>query len=225
MNGGLRYQLNPEHPVITGRSADIPATPIAPAAYNWTGLYVGPQLGADWGYTNWTFLGTSNGNNKTYPRFAGVLPGGQAGYNYQYDRWVLGVEGDIAWTNAHGARPCPNGFFFTCEINSNFLFTLTGRIGFAYWDRVLWYAKGGLAVGEFTAQVRCNTDSQLTIFGGGTFLNPGCPVQGTDRTDAGWTVGRHRACPDGQMVGQGGNKLLQPWNRQLYVWSTGLLRS
>ena len=102
----LRYQLNLEHPVITGRSADIPATPIAPAAYNWTGLYVGPQLGADWGYTNWTFLGTSNGNNKTYPRFAGVLPGGQAGYNYQYDRWVLGVEGDIAWTNAHGARPC-----------------------------------------------------------------------------------------------------------------------
>jgi hypothetical protein len=54
MNGGLRYQLNPDHPVITGRSADIPVAPIAVAAYHWTGFYLGPSLGADWGCTNWT---------------------------------------------------------------------------------------------------------------------------------------------------------------------------
>jgi Autotransporter beta-domain len=53
MNGGLRYQLNLAHPVITGRSAEVLGTPIVPAAYNWTGFYLGPQLGIDWGYTNW----------------------------------------------------------------------------------------------------------------------------------------------------------------------------
>jgi opacity protein-like surface antigen len=190
MNGGLRYQLNPGHPVVTGRSADVPGAPLPVAAYNWTGFYLGPSLGVDWGYTNWTFL--SNGN-KTYPRFAGVLPGGQVGYNYQYGKWVFGVEGDAGWTNAHGSRACPNGpngFFFNCEINVNSLYTVTGRVGYVWPDRVLWYAKGGLAIGEIRAQVRCNTDSQLTpLLGTGGLLNPGCPAQGTTRTDAGWTVG------------------------------------
>jgi opacity protein-like surface antigen len=184
MNGGIRYQLNPAHPVVTGRSADVFGAPLPIAAYNWTGFYLGPSLGADWGYTNWTFL--SNGN-KTYPRFAGILPGGQVGYNYQYGKWVFGVEGDAGWTNAHGARACPNNFFFNCEINVNSLYTVTGRVGYVWPDRVLWYVKGGLAIGEVKAQSRCNTDSQLLFTG--ALLNPGCPVQGTTRTDAGWTVG------------------------------------
>ena len=57
-------------------------------------------------------------------------------------------------------------------------------------DRVLWYAKGGLAIGEIRAQTRCNTDSQqvIPILGGG-LLNPACPAAGTTRTDVGWTVG------------------------------------
>jgi len=187
MNGGIRYQLNPGHPVVTGRSADVPGAPLPIAAYNWTGFYLGPSLGADWGYTNWTAV--ANGN-KTYPRFAGILPGGQVGYNYQYGKWVFGAEGDAGWTNAHGARACPNAFFFTCEINVNSLYTVTGRVGYVWPDRVLWYAKGGLAIGEIRAQVRCNTDSQLTpLLGTGGLLNPACPTPGTTRTDAGWTVG------------------------------------
>jgi opacity protein-like surface antigen len=183
MNGGIRYQLNPDHPVVTGRSADVPGAPLPVAAYNWTGFYLGPSLGADWGYTNWTFV--SNGAT-TYPRFAGILPGGQVGYNYQYGKWVFGVEGDAGWTNAHGARACPNNDFFSCEINVNSLYTVTGRVGYVWPDRVLWYAKGGLAIGEVKAQGRCNTDSQPTLF---ISFPPGCPVQGTTRTDAGWTIG------------------------------------
>jgi len=55
----------------------------------------------------------------TDPRFAGFLGGGEIGYNHQLGKWVLGVEGDIGWTNTHGARPCPNGFFFNCEMEMN----------------------------------------------------------------------------------------------------------
>jgi opacity protein-like surface antigen len=43
-----------------------------------------------------------------------------------------------------------------------------------------------LAIGEVRAQGHCNTDSQPTIL---ITFPPGCPVQGTTRTDAGWTIG------------------------------------
>jgi opacity protein-like surface antigen len=80
------------------------------------------------------------------PAFAGILPGRQIGHNYQYGKWVFGIEGDAGWTNADGARACPNGFLFNCQIDVNSLYTVTGRVGYVYPDRVLWYAKGGLAI-------------------------------------------------------------------------------
>jgi hypothetical protein len=49
----------------------------------------------------------------------GLLGGGEIGYNYQIGKWVFGVEGDVAWTNAGGARPCPTGFFYDCESSMN----------------------------------------------------------------------------------------------------------
>ena len=105
----------------------------------------GPQLGVDWGYTNWTFAGTAP---RPIPASPESSLAARLGYNYQYDKWVFGVEGDAGWTNAHGSRACPNGFFFNCEFDVNSLYTVTGRIGYVYPDRVLWYAKGGLAIGE-----------------------------------------------------------------------------
>jgi hypothetical protein len=58
----------------------------------------------------------------------------------------IGLEGDLAWTNSHGARPCPIGFFANCEIDTNWLSTVTSRIGYAYWNRLLAYVKGGAAI-------------------------------------------------------------------------------
>jgi opacity protein-like surface antigen len=129
------------------------------------------------------FDGTS-----TSPRFAGVFGGGEVGYNYQIGKWVVGAEGDIGWTNANGAKACPGsfvGFFFTCENRMNWMSSATARLGYAYWDRVLWYVKGGLAVADFKAQVSCNTDSQVLIVG----ALPGCPHQSTTKTATGWTLG------------------------------------
>jgi hypothetical protein len=56
-----------------------------------------------------------------------LLGGGEIGYNYQVGKWVLGIEGDAGVTNARGARPCPTGFFYNCEINTNWLATATAR--------------------------------------------------------------------------------------------------
>jgi len=94
------------------------------------------------------------------PRFAGLLGGGEIGYNYQAGKWVFGIEGDAGGTNTRGARPCPTGFFYNCEINTNWLSTVTARIGYAHWDRLLVYTKGGAAIAQDRAESRCNTGSQ-----------------------------------------------------------------
>jgi opacity protein-like surface antigen len=183
LNGGLRYQFVPD-PTARGpliAKAPIYKAPAVQAAYNWTGFYIGAYLGADWGFTSWTFVDDGDTAN---PRFAGVLGGGEIGYNYQVGKWVFGVEGDAGWTNAHGARPCPTGFFYSCEINMNWLSTTTARIGYAYWDRLLTYVKGGAVIAQDRAEIGCNTNSQPTVV---TLV--GCPSQSDSKTKAGWTVG------------------------------------
>jgi hypothetical protein len=117
LNGGLRYHFVPA-PTARGwgptiAKAAIYKGPALQAVYNWTGFYIGGQLGANWGFTSWTFDGAGR---TTDPHFAGFLGGGEFGYNYQVGKWVFGVEGDVSSTNAHGARPCPNRFFHNCEI-------------------------------------------------------------------------------------------------------------
>jgi len=187
VNGGLRYQFVPD-PTVRGPEPMIAKAPTykarpVQAAYSWAGLYVGPYLGADGGFTNWNF---TDGGDTVNPRFAGLLGGGEIGYNYQIGEWVFGIEGDAAWTNAHGTRPCPTGFFYTCEINVNWLSTATARVGYAYWDRLLLYAKGGAVIAQDRAQSICDTNSQPTI---SAVVLVGCPSQSDSKTKAGWTIG------------------------------------
>jgi opacity protein-like surface antigen len=176
-NGGLRYQFSPE-PTPAGLLTKVPAG--VPTVYNWTGLYIGGYVGANWGYTNWNVAGSGT----TDPPFAGSLVGGEIGYNYQIGKWVFGVEDGAGWTNAHGARPCPNGFFYNCEINMDWLSTATARIGYAYWDRLLTYVKGGAAIAQDQAQILCDTNSEPTVI-----HLAGCPSQSDTKTKVGSTFG------------------------------------
>ena len=152
VNGGLRYQFNPVggSPMVTKG----PAIP-APAPYNWTGFYLGGNLGTAFTETRWltnsvdTF-GFPVPPDETRPGAAGILGGGQIGYNIQTPgNWVFGLEFDAEATNQHGSAACPNsvggGFYFTCT-NRHIepLVSLNGRIGKA-WNRWLVYAKGGVA--------------------------------------------------------------------------------
>jgi opacity protein-like surface antigen len=187
VNGGLRYQFVPD-PVVRRPEKPIAKAPAykAPSAqdgYDWSGLYIGAYLGTSWGSTTWTFTDDGDAAN---PRFAGLLGGGEIGYNYQTGKWVFGIEGDAGWTNAHGARSCPTGFFYTCEISTNWMSTATARVGYAYWDRVLVYAKGGAAIAQDRAESRCNTGAQSTIK---AVVLVECPAQSDTKIKAGWTVG------------------------------------
>jgi opacity protein-like surface antigen len=183
VNGGARYQFVPDpaagSPLVT--KAPVYKAPPVPEVYNWTGFYVGAYVGAGAGYSHFTFLDDGDATN---PRFAGFLGGGEIGYNHQVGKWVFGLEGDLAWTNAHGARACPIGFFANCETSMNWLSTVTGRIGYAYWDRLLIYAKGGVAIARDRAEATCTADSQPTIL-----AVVGCPSSSASKTNVGWTAG------------------------------------
>jgi opacity protein-like surface antigen len=99
---------------------------------------------------------------------------------------VFGIEGDASGSNARGARSCPTGFFYTCEVTTDWLSTATVRAGYAYWDRLLVYAKGGMATAQDRAESSCNTASRATI---PAVVLAGCPFQSDSKTKAGWTVG------------------------------------
>ncbi len=128
------------------RPAPAPMAPVAyaPAAiYNWTGLYIGGQLGAGFGNSSWTdpFTGAKNNFNSG----AGFLGGAQVGGNLQFNMLVVGVEGDFNWSSlkASGTNSIGNAI----NSNVNWTSTVTGRVGAAF-DRLLVYGKGGVAFAQ-----------------------------------------------------------------------------
>src|SRR5436190_19300599 len=78
-------------------SADLPMKaappPMMAPIFTWTGFYLGGNIGGAW--TSRTiresFFGTEWGRSSD-ARFIG---GGQIGYNWQFNQFVLGIEGDI----------------------------------------------------------------------------------------------------------------------------------
>ncbi|SRR5260370_339147 len=182
-------------------AADMPlkARPmVAPVvAYNWTGCYVGGNLGGKWARTSdvvniatatgpagtspASFLDLGNADSSTF------LGGGQIGCNWQRGRVVFGIEGDAQaqrWRRTEtiaGALPAlfvPGDLF---ELRSDWQASVRGRIGYA-WDRTLLYATGGVA---FT-DVQAFTNWIPTVSGGIAF--PGTITSQT-KTLVGATVG------------------------------------
>jgi outer membrane immunogenic protein len=175
-------------------AADLPPPyappPRAPAAYipvappyNWSGFYIGGNLGAAWnsgGSVSDTFGSTFSGSGQT-TKFVG---GGQVGVNYEF--WggvVVGAEAMFDWlpntTNTWNATEGPSGpapgTLASATFNSRWLTTATGKLGYA-WDRVLLYGKaGGAWVGA--------NNPNLTVNGLGQTLTS------STTNNFGWTAG------------------------------------
>jgi outer membrane immunogenic protein len=148
-------------------AADLPAVApyqaVAPAGYyDWTGFYVGVQAG-------YAFADSNLGDD-----LDGFVGGVHAGYNYQINNWVLGVEGDIeaSGVDASGnvTLPAPAGLT-AFSVDNKWLGSVRGRVGYAF-DRVLVYATGGVAFGDFDVRA---TNGGVT--------------SSDSNTHVGWTVG------------------------------------
>jgi outer membrane immunogenic protein len=190
-------------------AADLPARTYtkAPAmidpGYNWTGFYLGGNVGYSWGRSSdtstltngaGTVLFTSGGSSN----LDGIVGGGQIGYNWQMQNWVWGFEADIQGTDEKGSRgfTCPTGVCTPGTLATGFFAgptpvlpgaavpvslsqkidwfgTVRARAGVLATPKVLLYATGGLAYGEV------NSSETIGALSGFSSTN----------TNVGWTVG------------------------------------
>jgi outer membrane immunogenic protein len=159
------------------------------AVYDWTGFYLGGNIGYSWGRSSDTstitngagaVIATSAGTSN----LDGVVGGGQIGYNWQVQSWVWGLEADIQGTGEKGSRGfafAPGGFnalvlapvpvALTQKID--WFGTVRGRAGILVSPTVLLYATGGLAYGAV------NTSEVIGVL----------PGFSSTTTNVGWTVG------------------------------------
>jgi outer membrane immunogenic protein len=129
-------------------AADMPVKAPAVAApvpmFNWTGFYVGGHAGGLWSEKHWTFI--PDPTITASPEPTGFLGGLQAGYNFQSGAWVFGVEGSYSWADASARDQFTQpGAPVYGHSTIDSLATLTGRVGYAAWQRSLIYVKGGAA--------------------------------------------------------------------------------
>jgi outer membrane immunogenic protein len=161
-------------------AADLPARTYTKApvmvdpGYNWSGFYIGGNVGYSWGRSNDTSTLTNTAGTTLFTtaggaNLDGVVGGGQIGYNWQIQNWVWGLEADIQGTDERGSRDltCPIG---TCtppivgaavvpgaavpislDQKIDWFGTVRGRVGVLATPRVLFYATGGLAYGEVSS--------------------------------------------------------------------------
>ena len=116
---------------VSGRPAYPPPAPPIPFVYNWTGFYAGAHAGVGW----------SDGDS-------GFIGGGQIGFNYQINQWVLGVEGDFAGTtikDSVSATVVGPGAVITgnAEASLDWVSTLAPRVGYAFNNWLVYGKVGG----------------------------------------------------------------------------------
>ncbi len=133
--------------VGSATAADMPVKAPAPVVYNWSGCYVGGNVGYGRGRNQAsapTLPGVDLGSNTG----TGIAGGSQIGCDYQFGSWVFGARGMLDWTNVKGShRPVGPGFTAneTLEFKTQWFGTLSGRIGYAVQPQWLAYLTGGAA--------------------------------------------------------------------------------
>jgi len=147
---------------LAGAAEAQSALPISNATTSWTGFYAGLNLGWARHHASTTdvngYSGVPPGNYVT-PFFESnknsFIYGVQAGYNWQYDRIVVGVEADFdqigaKTTFAPALGPgagCPTVCIAQATNELKWLATFRGRAGVTF-QQFLVYGTGGLAVGR-----------------------------------------------------------------------------
>jgi outer membrane immunogenic protein len=193
-------------------AADIPVyePPVemapVPTVHDWSGFYLGLQVGGAWGEENDDLSETV-----TCPPGAifvpglgcafvadnfdidGVIGGGHAGFNIQSGAFVFGLEGDAEGSGVEGSDDHFGNVGFggisitsldgVLSFEQDWRASVRARLGLAF-DRVLVYGTGGIAFSEGTLDfsgeyVRCS----LACFDSGPFSTSDSKVH------IGWTAG------------------------------------
>jgi outer membrane immunogenic protein len=172
-----RYRDNIFRAGLNYRIGDI-ATYAPPPAANWSGLYVGGNVGSGYGRDRSSYVvGAYNEQFNLTPK--GFLGGGQIGYNWQSGAWVAGVEADFQGSTQKDddacVTLCTSGLSISLNRKLSWLGTARGRLGYSV-GSTLFYATGGYAYGEIKTDVVASTGSSSA-------------TAAFKHSQGGWTVG------------------------------------
>jgi outer membrane immunogenic protein len=182
---------------LAAKAPAYKAPPPVVAVYNWTGFYLGGNVGGAWakddvtwsanpaGFGGGAFTAALNAAGTGRIDSNGVTAGGQIGFNYQINSVVVwGVEADLNYTDLSDSRsvavapPAVPGTTVTSTFESKWLATVRGRVGVLPTQTFLLYATGGVAFAEIKT-----SDFAFFAFDGTS------NAASSDKTKTGWTVG------------------------------------
>ena len=196
----------------------VKASPPAPAPVpTWTGFYAGIQFGGAWSdeAVNYlpndpttAFLLAGAGNPPVPNGYrisqSGLVGGFEAGYNWQWSNWLLGLEADFSLAGMSGTASGTTVFTFgpgatqstTATQDTDWYGTVRGRLGWLATPNLLLFGTGGFAYGRVDGSANYITNPPGGGFGssGGGFsfgcLNGvTCFAGSSSAIRTGWTAG------------------------------------
>ena len=144
--------------------------PLHPPDYNWNGLYIGANVGANWGTS--TAIDPLTTNRFTTAG-GDVTAGGNIGYNWHRSIFLYGLEGDVGFLGDNGTGASTLLANTVIKNDGGFFTTLRARGGIVFNESLL-YATGGYIGADMGSRV-FTTDRTL--------------ISSTAGFESGWTVG------------------------------------
>lgn len=144
----------------------------APAAYDWSGPYVGMTAG----YALGNVTQFESGGFESGPQdMEGFVAGGTLGYNHQMESFLVGIESDVSFSGISGDFGDQTDWgcgdeVDGCRTDVDWFATARLRLGLPM-DSVLPYVTGGIAIGGLNSEI------------------VGASFNSLDETEIGWTVG------------------------------------
>jgi len=157
---GLNYRIG-------GNSAYTPV-----AAANWTGWYLGGNIGSGTGRDRTTLTGLTPVPEQFNLAPDGINGGAQIGYNWQASNWVYGLEADIQASSQRDNKTAVALGLVSYDQKLPWFGTVRGRLGYSV-GSTLFYATGGYAYGGVKTKINAL----------------GVEVANASTTKSGWTAG------------------------------------
>lgn len=149
----------------------------------WKGFYIGLHAGYGWGEKYW--FEKANPPNLADHEPSSLIGGLQGGYNFQFDRFLVGVEGEIAFASMEDQSPSTLFPGYTKHSEVNAVGTITGRAGFSF-SGILPYVKVGFAWSDDEYTIKLNGSDWASVSESRTGWTAGAGVEYLIR--ATWSV-------------------------------------
>jgi outer membrane immunogenic protein len=166
----------------TAEAADlsVKAPRAAPVPlYNWTGCYVGGNVGGASSRVDTTrlFIDPAIPASLDYGRDtgSGFIGGGQVGCDFQTTNWVFGIESTFDFGSIKGQQNILTRPGFAESNNLQQIYAIAGRIGYLWTPQVLTYGKVGAAYFQNRNQI---FSAGGALFESAKFTDPGIVAGG-----------------------------------------------